>query len=44
MKEQISIRLDKGLLRQLRAKAKKENRSLSNLMEVWLKKAVEAQP
>ena len=41
MTEQISIRLDKDVLGWLRLKALEENRSLSNMIAVLLKEAME---
>ena len=41
MKAQTAFRLDKNLLGQLRQRAKKENRSLNNLVETILKQSVQ---
>lgn len=41
MKAQTAFRLDESLLGLLRERAKKENRSLNNLVETILKKSVQ---
>lgn len=41
MKAQTAFRLDESLLDLLRERAKKENRSLNNLVETILKKSVQ---
>jgi len=42
MKESKTMRLDKSLVKAVKKKAEKENRSFTNMVEVLLTKAVKA--
>ncbi len=44
MKKQITLALDPGMLDALRTRARREHRSVSNLIEFWMTEAVTAVP